>query len=105
MSTEAIIKTKLEAGLSIEHLTIENERHLQPGPATDSPSKVPAVPAHFSRTRLVQRHQLIYGLLADEMKHPIHALSMHLFTQQEWQAKGETVMPSPKCLGGSKGEY
>jgi BolA protein len=105
MSTEAIIKTKLEAGLSIEHLTIENESHMHSGPATDSHFKVTVVSEDFSGKRLVQRHQLIYGLLADEMKHPIHALSMHLFTQQEWQAKGETVMPSPKCLGGSKGEY
>lgn len=105
MSTEAIIKTKLEAGLSIEHLTIENESHMHSGPATDSHFKVTVVSEDFLGKRLVQRHQLIYGLLADEMKHPIHALSMHLFTQQEWQAKGETVMPSPKCLGGSKGEY
>ncbi|WP_067985268.1 BolA family protein [Neptuniibacter pectenicola] len=104
MSTEAIIKTKLEAGLSIEHLTIENESHMHSGPATDSHFKVTVVSEDFSGKRLVQRHQLIYGLLADEMKHPIHALSMHLFIQQEWQAKGETVMPSPKCLGGSKGE-
>lgn len=105
MSTETIIKTKLEAGLSIEHLTIENESHMHSGPATDSHFKVTVVSEDFSGKRLVQRHQLIYGLLADEMKHPIHALSMHLFTQQEWQAKGETVMPSPKCLGGSKGEH
>lgn len=59
MSTEAIIKTKLEAGLSIEHLTIENESHMHSGPATDSHFKVTVVSEDFSGKRLVQRHQLI----------------------------------------------
>ncbi|WP_067864181.1 BolA family protein [Neptuniibacter marinus] len=105
MSIEAIIKTKLEAGLSIAHLEIENESHMHSGPATDSHFKVTIVSEDFAGKRLVQRHQLIYGLLAEEMKQPIHALSMHLFTQSEWHKKGETVMPSPKCLGGSKADH
>jgi BolA protein len=102
MSTETIISTKLSDGIAIEHLVIENESHMHSGPATDSHFKVTLVSDDFSGKRLVQRHQLIYGLLAEQMQNPIHALSMHLFTSQEWQDKGQTVMPSPQCLGASK---
>jgi BolA protein len=102
MSLENNISTKLNAGLAVEHLNIENESHMHSGPATDSHFKVTLVSEDFSGKRLVQRHQLIYKILADELAGPVHALSMHLFTQKEWQAKGETVMPSPQCKGGSK---
>ncbi|WP_286239348.1 BolA family protein [Neptuniibacter halophilus] len=104
MSIEAVIRNRLEEGLNLEHLVIENESHMHSGPATDSHFKLTVVSEDFAGKRMVQRHQLIFGLMADRMNNPIHALSMHLFTQQEWNDKGRTVMPSPKCLGGSKSE-
>lgn len=104
MKMEDIIQQTLETGLAVEHLAIENESHMHSGPATDSHFKVTVVSEDFQGKRLVQRHQLIFGLMGDYMNNPIHALSMHLFTQQEWQDKGQTVMPSPQCLGGSKAD-
>ncbi len=104
MNTETIISTKLSEGLAVGHLVIENESHMHSGPAQDSHFKVTLVSDDFAGKRLVQRHQLIYGLLSDEMQSPIHALSMHLFTQEEWAEKGQTVMPSPQCMGGSKSD-
>lgn len=104
MNTEAIISTKLSEGLTVDHLAIENESHMHSGPAQDSHFKVTLVSDDFAGKRLVQRHQLIYGLLSNEMQSPIHALSMHLFTQEEWAKKGQTVMPSPQCMGGSKSD-
>ncbi len=104
MSTEAVIRNKLEAGFKVEHLVIENESHMHSGPAADSHFKVTLVSDDFEGKRKVQRHQMIYGLMAEQMNNPIHALAMHLYTQDEWQNRGETVMPSPTCLGGSKAD-
>ncbi|MCP4596651.1 BolA family transcriptional regulator [Neptuniibacter sp.] len=104
MSIEAVIKQKLEAGLGVDYLNIENESHMHSGPAMDTHFKVTLVSEDFAGKRMVQRHQLIFGLLSNEMQNPIHALSMHLFTQQEWQEREQKVMPSPNCMGGSKAD-
>ncbi len=104
MTVESIIQSKLQAGLDIEHLNIENESHMHSGPAMDTHFKVTVVSDDFGGKRLVQRHQVIYGLLAEEMQNPIHALSMHLFTASEWQEREGQVAPSPKCMGGSKAD-
>ena len=104
MTVENIIQSKLQAGLDIEHLNIENESHMHSGPAMDTHFKVTIVSDDFGGKRLVQRHQVIYGLLAEEMQNPIHALSLHLFTATEWQERAGQVAPSPKCMGGSKAD-
>ena len=38
--------------------------------------------------------------LAEEMKGPVHALALHLFTPEEWRAQGGDVADSPDCRGG-----
>ena len=60
MSIEAVIRNRLEDGLAIEHLVIENESHMHSGPATDSHFKVTVVSDDFAGKRKVQRHQLIF---------------------------------------------
>ncbi len=96
------IEQKIRAAIEVLHLKLENESHMHSGPATDSHFKLTLVADVFEGKRLVQRHQMIYGLLADELQGPVHALALHLFTQAEWQARGGEVMPSPTCRGGSK---
>lgn len=102
MSVQATIEQKLQQGLSIEHLEIDNESHMHSGPATDSHFRLVLVSGDFAGKRLVQRHQLIYGLLAEEMRNPVHALAMHLYTPEEWQQKNALAPQSPQCMGGSK---
>ncbi len=104
MSIQASIESKLRAGLNVIYLVVENESHMHSGPATDSHFKVTLVADDFAGKRLVQRHQLIYGLLAEELQGPVHALAMHLYTAQEWQDRGGEVPLSPRCQGGSKAE-
>ncbi|MGH1461523.1 MAG: BolA family protein [Neptuniibacter sp.] len=104
MTIDNVIQSKLEGGLDIAHLNIENESHMHSGPAMDTHFKVTLVSDDFKGKRLVQRHQLIYGLLDNEMQNPIHALSMHLYTMNEWQASDGEVMASPNCMGGSKAD-
>ena len=100
MSVQVIIEQKLQAGLAVAHMDIENESHMHSGPATDSHFKLTLVSDDFTGKRLVQRHQLIYGLLADELQSPVHALAMHLYTAEEWQKRAAPAPLSPNCRGG-----
>lgn len=101
-STAQIIEQKL-AVFDPVFLKIDNESHMHSGPATDSHFKVTMVSMRFSDIRTVARHQLVYGVLKEELAGPVHALSLHLHAPDEW--KPETRIPdSPKCLGGSKND-
>ena len=51
--------------------------------------------------RPVQRHQLIYKALNEEMK-LIHAIAIHPFTKIEWEKNNQSSSDSPDCLGGSE---
>ncbi len=102
MSIAIVVEEKLRIGISVSELQIANESHMHSGPATDSHFKLVLVSDDFAGKRLVQRHQMIYKILADELQSPIHALAMHLYTQEEWAKKNGEVMPSPTCQGGSK---
>ena len=47
--------------------------------------------------KLVQRHRRINELLKFELENGVHALSLHLFTNNEWKDKEEYVKDSPPC--------
>ncbi len=101
------IEQQIEAHLgqlSPEVLRIENESHMHSGDRTDTHLKLVAVSEAFAGKRLVQRHQLVYGLLSELMQNPIHALAMHLHTPEEWQKQRGAVPDSPNCMGGSKAD-
>ncbi|MBY4678736.1 BolA family protein [Marinobacterium arenosum] len=104
MSIENSINTKLNDELLPNYLVIENESHMHSGPATESHFRLVVVSEKFSGLRLVQRHQTIYKILADELAGPVHALSMHLYTPQEWQQREGEAPLSPRCMGGSKAD-
>lgn len=102
MNVEQEIEERLRKGLELIEFRLENESHMHSGPRTDTHFKLVVVSPGFEGKRLVQRHQLIYGLMADLMQNPIHALAMHLHTPAEWQQQQGFVPASPACLGGSK---
>jgi BolA protein len=94
---EQQIRAKL-AELNPLNCELVNESHMHAGPATDSHFKLTLVSDAFDGKRAVARHQLVYGLLADELAGPVHALALHLYTPQEWHASA-TVPDSPNCRG------
>lgn len=104
MQIENQIEQRLREGLALTELRIENESHMHAGERMDTHFKVLAVSADFAGKRPVQRHQMIYRLLAELMQNPIHALAMHLHTPDEWQQQQGFVPASPKCAGGSKAD-
>lgn len=97
---ENLIKDKLQV-LDPIFVELLNESHKHSGSATDSHFKLTLVSREFEQKRPVARHQRIYQLLATELESPIHALALHLYTLDEWQAL-KAFPASPQCLGGSK---
>ena len=104
MSTQVNIENKIQLALQPSFLAVENESHRHSGPATQSHFKLTVVSQQFLDRSPVQRHQQIYGLLAEELKAGVHALALHLYSNEEWQAKNQQAPDSPNCRGGSKAE-
>lgn len=99
MSVESTILNKLNA-LEPTHLKVENESHMHSVPAnSETHFKVVIASSAFEGMRSVKRHQTIYGLLADELAGPVHALALHTYTPSEFEGQSPN---SPDCLGGSR---
>ncbi len=97
MSVEKKIEHTLSDNFDLSHLEVINESHMHSGPNTDSHFKVILVSDEFKDVKLVQRHRRINELLKFELDNGVHALSLHLFTKDEWKEKEEYVKDSPPC--------
>lgn len=98
MSVAERIQSKL-AELSPSHLVVENESHRHSVPAnSETHFRLEIVSAQFDGLRSVKRHQLVYGLLQDELNGPVHALAIHAYAPQEWSGQAPE---SPDCRGGN----
>lgn len=101
MSVQATIESKLSEQLSPLVIAVENESHKH-SRGENSHFKLTLVSDVFAGLRPVQRHQKVYGVLADELESGVHALAIHAYTPEEWQSRGGDVPASPNCLGGSQ---
>jgi len=98
------INNILVDALTPVHLEIHNESHMHNVPAnSETHFKVVVVSEAFAAKSLVQRHRTVNQLLAEQLAGPVHALSMHTHTEQEWLDKGGLVPDSPPCRGGGVG--
>jgi BolA protein len=84
------MEQKLNAGLSPEELTIEDQSSLHQGhagarPEGESHFKVTVVSKKFDGLSRLERQRMVYHLLADDLKSDIHALA--LTTQTPAEAK------------------
>lgn len=103
MGMKENIIDKLNESLQNDLIDVTNESHLHnTPPGSESHFKVVIVSEAFQGKMPVKRHQIIYGLLADELREQIHALALHTYTPAEWQARNQTAPASPDCRGGSK---
>jgi BolA protein len=103
MNIQTTIHDKLTAALAPDHLEVINEsdQHNVP-PNSETHFKIVIVAAEFEGKRKVARQQRVYGLLAEELAGPVHALAQHTYTREEWIERHAEVPLSPPCLGGSK---
>lgn len=101
MSVQSRMEGKLSTGLDVVHLEVINEsrQHNVP-PGSESHFKVVLVSDDFEGKSLLQRHRMVYELLAEEVQGPVHALALHTYTEADWRAQSGGGPASPKCLGG-----
>lgn len=90
----------IKSALNVSYIHLENESHMHSGGNPESHFKLILVSDDFEGLAKVKRHQKIYVVLGDVMQQ-IHALGLHLYTQEEWLAN-DAVVASPRCMGGSK---
>ncbi|WP_041522607.1 BolA family protein [Gilvimarinus agarilyticus] len=101
-SVQHSIETTLSEVFAPEHLAVVNESHMHSVPPnSETHFKVTLVSEALTGKRQVQRHQLVYGALAEQLQGPVHALALHTFSPDEW-AREQQVPDSPHCLGGGK---
>ncbi len=82
-------------------LNIEDEsfkHHVPEGAETHF--KVTIVSQKFLGLTQIARHRQITKLVAVELNSGLHALSLHLYTEEEWQIRGQAVPNSPACKDG-----
>ncbi|MEI6895395.1 MAG: BolA/IbaG family iron-sulfur metabolism protein [Colwellia sp.] len=104
MTIAAVIEQKLLNAFHASHIEVINEsnNHNVP-PGSESHFKVVIVADAFEGERLLKRHRIVNGILAEELAEKIHALALHTYTEKEWQAQYYNNTPiSPNCLGGEK---
>ena len=97
------IEDTLFKAIDCQHLNVIDEsgqHHVPQGAETHF--KVEIVSAEFDSVSLLQRHRKINELLSREFSLGLHALSIHAFTEEQWQTKQQLSSPSPSCLDGFK---
>ena len=100
---QQLISDKLQAEYQPDVLQLTNESFMHSVPeGSESHFKLVIVSDRFQGLRLVQRHQGIYGLLAEQLAGPVHALALHTYTVAEWAEQSAGAPDSPNCLGGSQ---
>ena len=103
MSSYDSIIDSLNDQLVVEKMYLENESSMHNVPAnSETHFKLVIVSDNFIEMTKVKRHQLIYAEIQEEIDGPIHALSIHTFTEQEWKEKNEKAeasrkLPSAEC--------
>lgn len=79
----------------------ESSRHNVPAGA-ESHFKVVAVSTVFNDLNRIARHRLVNACLKAEFTTGLHALSLHLYTPDEWRQRSSDVSTSPACRNGKK---
>ncbi len=95
---------KLEATFQPLKIDLLNESHMHNVPPnSETHFKLLMISNKFNGLGKVKRHQAVYQALNEELKGGVHALSLYLYTEEEWQQKPASSLPeSPPCLGGGE---
>ncbi|CAM2007224.1 BolA family protein [Acanthopleuribacter pedis] len=98
MTVEQQINDKLVQHFQPQHLEVINEsfKHNVP-PNAETHFRVVMVAEQFDALKPVARHRQVNQLLAAELAGGVHALSLKLYSPQQWVAAGGEALPSPPC--------
>lgn len=103
MSRKQRIEQHINREFSPGFLLVEDEsknHHVPVGAETHF--KITMVSPLFANTTRIARHRMLNQLLVEEFDSGLHALSMHLYTADEWEKINGTVLASPSCKDGYK---
>jgi BolA protein len=102
MKVKKIIEETLEDAFQPEHFELINESDMHSGPpGRESHFKLTMVSKKFEGLNRVARGRLVFGSLGDLLKTKVHALALHLYTEEEWD-KLEKSPDSPLCANAPK---
>lgn len=103
MNRQHDIEKTLSAALAPTHFLVENESRFHHVPdGSETHFKVTVVSDSFAGQSLVSRHRVVNRLLKDMFDTGLHALSLHLFTPEEWDKRQQNALKSPGCKDGFK---
>ena len=88
----------LTLALTPDSLSVDNESMNHNVPAgSETHFKIVAVASHFNTLTRVARHRLVNTLLKTEFSTGLHALSLFLYTPDEWREQKMKPPSSPPC--------
>jgi BolA protein len=101
ISRELRIYNALLAQLNPETLVVENESHKHNVPeGSETHFKITAVSNTLAGKPRVARHREVLEKLKPEFASGLHALSLHLYTKDEWLKRQGQTQASPPCRDG-----
>lgn len=86
----ARLERAFQENLQLQYLEIENESAKHAGHYSgdgETHWRVLLVATEFRGLSRVQRHQRVNNLVKSEFESGLHALSLQLFTPEEWESK------------------
>lgn len=98
MSRAQRMYNALTLALTPEALSVDNESMNHSVPlGSETHFKIVAVASHFNTLTRVARHRLVNTLLKTEFSTGLHALSLFLYTPDEWRKQNMPPPSSPPC--------
>jgi BolA family transcriptional regulator, general stress-responsive regulator len=97
MTRKKRLQDTLSSTLLPVFLDIQDESGNHQRPGVETHFKVILVSEKFKNTTRIARHREVNQLVADEFETGLHALSLHLYTPEEWEARGQSKPNSPPC--------
>lgn len=91
-TTKQRLKDRFEEAFSPVHLSVIDDSHHHAGHATapeggDSHFTVIIASNAFDKLTRVDRQRAVMAVLSDEFSNRLHALSLQVFTAEEWMKK------------------
>ena len=97
MSLSQVIETKLTDQLNPVYLKLTNESHKHHVPeGSESHFQLVIVCDRFEGLSLIEQHQMVYKILAEELSGKVHALSISSHTPSSWK-KTQKIPRTPHC--------
>lgn len=86
------LEEKIKTSLHPTYLNVvdESSKHFSHSKTFNSHFDVTIVSSAFEGMSCIQRHRYMYELFSQELKGPVHALSLHLFAPGEYAVRAKS---------------